>query len=114
MKEQPRCELCNEKLPADFDGEVCLDTLPCRERQIDLLKAENKKLKAAVLFWKDGWSEGREIIGKLWMHHPAIGNDKERAYYQQHLRDVERVNRRVAQSLCTNLACADCAAKEIQ
>lgn len=55
------------------------------------LRKETNKLKASIHEWKygvGGWFELREIIGKLWWHHPAIDSDEARGYYQQVLREI--------------------------
>jgi hypothetical protein len=89
MKEPTFCELCNEELPADFIGKVCADKFQCLGREVELVKAENKKLKLAVKFWNEAWFEGRDILGWLWWHHPAIHNDEQRIYYQNMTKDIK-------------------------
>lgn len=61
--------------------------------QVEVLKlrTETKKLRDSLHEWKygtGGWFELREIIGKLWWHHPAIDNDEKRGYYQQVLLEL--------------------------
>lgn len=79
------CPLCGETLedePAVHDVAKCENT--------ELLKGREtiSKLRASLHEWKygtGGWFELREIIGKLWWHHPAIDNDDQRTYYQSNL-----------------------------
>ena len=83
------CPLCGEELednPAEHDVVKCEKT--------ELLKGRDtiKKLRDSLHEWKygtGGWFELREIIGKLWWHHPAIDNDEKRGYYQQVLREMQ-------------------------
>lgn len=112
MKAPELCEACHTELPAGFDGKVCAEKLPCLERHVERLNVENNKLKDRVKFWNEAWYEVRDLLGNLWWHHPAIDNDEQRAYYQQNLRGIERINKRIARGLCTNLKCEDCLVKE--
>ena len=74
------CQLCGEPL------EDIHDLVKCEHTELLKGRVESKKLKQSVEFWKDAWYEGRDIIGWLWWHHPAIDNDEQRAYYQANLR----------------------------
>lgn len=105
------CPLCGEELedaPAVHDVAKCENT--------ELLKGREtiKKLKESVSSWKDAWFHLREIIGNLWWHHPAIDNDEQRVYYQNHLRNISEVNKRIANGKCTNLSCVECNTPESQ
>ena len=57
--------------------------------RIRFLEEQNKKLQEGAGSWKEAWWHLREIIGWLWWHHPAIDDDKQRAYYQANLRALE-------------------------
>jgi hypothetical protein len=65
------------------------DVVLCEKTELLKGRIEIKNLTAAVKSWKDAWYEGREIIGKLWWHHPAIDDDKSRVYYQTNLKTLE-------------------------
>jgi hypothetical protein len=64
------------------------DPVQCEKTELLRGRLEIKKLKKSVDEWKDAWFHLREIIGKLWWHHPAIDNDSERAYYQHQLNRI--------------------------
>lgn len=91
MKTSKACEDCGAPLAWDLLTGESHDKDLCFGRQFVQIKAENKKLKAAEKFWKDAYFEGREIIGKLWWHHPAIDNDEVRAYYQANLHELAKM-----------------------
>lgn len=75
------CPSCKEECnPHDHDYKHCMLD------QIELLKQENKKLKASVESWKNAWYHCRDIIGKLWWEHPALYCDKSLAFYRKHLK----------------------------
>ena len=57
------------------------------------LQKEIERLKQEISEWKDAWFHLREIIGWLWWHHPAINDDKQRAYYQSNLNRVSECNK---------------------
>jgi hypothetical protein len=85
MSEKRACPLCGEpveELPAIHDVVTCEKT--------ELLKGrkEIKRLRESVNSWRNAWFECRDIIGKLWWHHPAIDNDEQRAYYQEALKKI--------------------------
>lgn len=70
MSERRVCSLCGDLLeeePAIHDPVVCQET--------ELLKGRNsiKKLKEAIDFWKNGWYDLREVIGRLsWQHNQYV------------------------------------------
>lgn len=64
------------------------------QTEVLFLRKETKKLKDSIHEWKygkGGWFELREIIGKLWWHHPAIDDDEKRAYYQHVLSEMQKL-----------------------
>jgi hypothetical protein len=79
MAKKELCEKCQAPMSDDHTEWSCM------ERELAALRKECVSLKKTIIFWKDAWFECREIIGKLWWHHPAIDNDEQREYYQQHL-----------------------------
>lgn len=70
MAEKRVCSLCGEPLeeePAIHDVATCEKT--------ELFKGREtiKKLRAAIDFWKDGWYDLRELIGRLtWQHNKYV------------------------------------------
>lgn len=58
--------------------------------ELTRLRQENADLKVSVEKWKDSWFRLRDILGRLWWHHPAIEDDAERAYFQLQLRSIPR------------------------
>lgn len=75
-KESELCKKCHApKVWDQLTGGVH-DKILCEGRQLEQLKKENKKLKASVEFWKDGWHELRRLLGWLWWHHPALDDEK--------------------------------------
>jgi hypothetical protein len=81
FKESELCRKCHAPNVWDMLTDDVHDQNLCEGRQLAQNKAEIKKLKAGVDFWKDGWYEGRAIIGELWWFHPAIDSDAKQAYY---------------------------------
>lgn len=79
------CPLCGDPLQ---DAPAIHDVTQCEKTE--LLKGRNKilKLNESLASWKDAWFQLRDIIGKLWWHHPAIDNDEQRAYYQNNLQAI--------------------------
>lgn len=84
----PNCITCTHEMQVESKDN---EDLSLRNR-VRFLEQENQKLKEAILPWKDAWFHCREIIGWLWWHHPAIDDDKQRAYYQANLRALEAKN----------------------
>jgi hypothetical protein len=80
----PNCVSCTCEMNHHSEND---EDLSMRTRLIKA-EAEILSLKKAVRFWQDAWHEGRDIIGKLWWHHPAIDNDEQRAYYQEALKKI--------------------------
>lgn len=76
------CSLCGK--PLEYAPEVH-DLAKCENTELLKGRVEIKRLRQAVSDWKDAWYEGRENLGTLWWHHPAITNDEQRAYYQNAL-----------------------------
>jgi hypothetical protein len=89
-KESDFCPKCAAPWVWDMltDGKHDVDL--CTGRQLLTAQKQVKKLKAEVDAWKDSWFHLREIIGKLWWHHPAIDSDQERAYYQAQLEAIKK------------------------
>lgn len=85
----PNCITCTHEMHVESKDNEDL-SMSTRLRK---LEHENQKLKEAILPWKDAWFHCREIIGWLWWHHPAIDDDKQRAYYQANLRAIEAQKR---------------------
>src|SRR5271169_219577 len=93
FKEHQLCRQCHAPLVWDHLTNGVHDRDLCIKRQLDAAKAEIKTLKAAVAFWKDAWYEVREIIGKLWWHHPAFEDEKIYQYHKYyHQQYVEKEN----------------------
>ena len=82
------CPLCGEELE---DPPAVHDVAKCEKTELLKGRVTIKKLKASVDDWKDAWYGLREIIGRLWWHHPAIHDDKSRAYYQEATKPPPRV-----------------------
>lgn len=76
------CPLCGEILE---DAPAVHDVVQCEKTELHKGRIKIQKLNESLASWKDAWFQLRDIIGKLWWHHPAIDNDKQRAYYQQQL-----------------------------
>lgn len=78
MANKRYCHLCREEIE---EKETHFQSL-CEKSELLKSRQEIKELKASINFWKDYVFKLRDIIGNLWWHHPAIDNDKERAYCQ--------------------------------
>lgn len=81
----PFCTTCSHEKEAVEKGDPDLSLT----NRIRFLEEQNKKLQEGAGSWKEAWIHLREIIGWLWWHHPAIDDDKQRAYYQANLRALE-------------------------
>ncbi len=81
----PNCISCTHEMNAQGKDD---EDLSLRNR-IRFFEEQNKKLTEGFGSWKEAWWQLREIIGWLWWHHPAIDDDKQRAYYQANLRALE-------------------------
>ena len=79
MANKRQCDLCGEDLE---DAPAIHDLINCEKIELTKSRVEIKNLKKSVHSWKIAWHEGRDIITKLWWHHPAIHDDNQRAYYQ--------------------------------
>jgi hypothetical protein len=74
------CDLCGERLEEE---PLVHDLLKCEHTELIKGRQEIIKLKKSVDEYKDAWYQGRENLGWLWWHHPAITSDEKRAYYQE-------------------------------
>jgi len=81
----PYCSTCSREQGNVEKGEPDLSM----KNRIRFLEEQNKKLQEGAGSWKEAWVHLRDIIGWLWWHHPAIDDDKQRAYYQANLRALE-------------------------
>ena len=82
---QRDCPLCGDPLQ---DAPAVHDVAICEQTELRKGRVTIQKLKESVNDWKDAWFQLREIIGKLWWHHPAIDNDEQRSYYQHQLNRI--------------------------
>lgn len=79
MSKQAICQLCAEPLEEDPNEH---NLILCQRNELIKARQTIKQLKSSLDSWKTAWYELREIIGRLWWHHPAIEDDKSREYYQ--------------------------------
>jgi hypothetical protein len=80
------CDKCHAPLHWDMLTDSIHDDNLCVGRQLTQAKAEIKKLKASVEDWRDSWFQLRDIIGRLWWHHPALSSEESLKYYQDNLK----------------------------
>jgi len=73
------CPLCKEPLE---EAPAIHDLARCEKVELEKARTEIKCLKQSINDWKDAWYHQRDIMGRLWWHHPAIESDEQRAYYQ--------------------------------
>lgn len=85
----PNCISCTHEMRAESKDDEDL-SLSTRLRRAE---AEVIKLRDSIGPWKEAWIHQRDVIGWLWWHHPAIDDDKQRAYYQSNLRAIEEIKR---------------------
>lgn len=90
------CKQCGKEHEHKLNNGLCEDVIFCLTLALQRSQSENQLLKKRIEVWKNGWYEGREILGKLWLHHPAIDNEEERTKYRQLRRNNQVVNEMIA------------------
>lgn len=86
MADKKVCKLCGDVL---LDFPIIHNIVECEKKELLRGRKEIKKLKLDIDLWKDAWYHNRDIIGWLWVHHPAIDNDEQRTYCQNLLTQIK-------------------------